>query len=128
MMKQKIKIYGIKNCGSVQKGLRFLESRGLDFEFVDFKITPPSKEDITRWLNAFGEATINTKGMTYKKLQLSTQTLDTNAKINLMCQHPTLIKRPIIEVYHASQDKGQILKTDSCIIGFDEAKYAEIFG
>lgn len=128
MMKQKIKIYGIKNCGSVQKGIRFLESRGLDFEFVDFKINPPNKEDITRWLNAFGEATINTKGMTYKKLGLSTQTLDTNAKINLMCQHPTLIKRPIIEIYKATQNKGQNLQTDSCIIGFDEAKYADFFG
>ena len=32
-----IKIYGIKNCSSVKKGLDFLENKGFEYEFLDIK-------------------------------------------------------------------------------------------
>lgn len=34
-----VKIYGIKNCGSVKKALNFLESKGIPYTLIDFKTT-----------------------------------------------------------------------------------------
>jgi arsenate reductase-like glutaredoxin family protein len=41
----------------------------MDYEFVDFKKTPPTVSDIEKWKEAFGDYPVNTKGTTYKKLK-----------------------------------------------------------
>ena len=32
-----MKLYGIKNCGSVKKAIEFLKARGVEFDFLDIK-------------------------------------------------------------------------------------------
>lgn len=118
----KVKIYGIKNCASVQKARKFIQSKGIKYEFIDFKTTPPSIEAIKQWSEIFGiESLLNTKGTTYKKLELGTQNLSQQDKLEYMQKHPSLIKRPIIEIYDAKDS------IKSHLIGFDEAKYTAVF-
>lgn len=124
-MKKCAKIYGIRNCGSVQKALKFLELANVRYDFIDFKLNPPSQADITRWCEIFGiESLLNSKGMTYKKLGLGKQNLSLEDKLKQIEQHPTLIKRPIIEIYETLDTK----QPKEFLIGFDEAKYKATFG
>lgn len=111
-----MKIYGIKTCGSVKKAIQFCKNHSLDYEFIDFRTTPLSKEKIEKWLTKVPlEVLLNTKGTTYRTLKLKELALDDGAKIDWLAKENLLIKRPVIEF------------EDSLIVGFDETKYRSIF-
>lgn len=108
-------IYGIKNCGSVQKALRFLEMHGIAYTFHDFKSTPVSRDKIESWTKKAPLSSLfNTKGTTYRTLEVKSHNLDDNGKIEWMAQHNLLIKRPVIEY------------GDRLIVGYDESHYEGI--
>lgn len=110
------KIWGIKNCNSVKKALNFLDLKGIQYEFIDYKKFPPERELLKRWIEKVGiEVVFNNRSATYKKLEISDKVLSDDEKITLMSQNPTLIKRPILE------DKDQLE------FGFDKDKYEKIF-
>lgn len=106
-----MKMYGIPNCDTVKKTRVYLEKKGVDYEFVDFKKTPPSADDIKRWKEAFGDWPLNKKGPTFRKNQEEFEKLS-EAKIPaFIATNSSMIKRPIIE------DQGRVLS-----FGFDEVK------
>lgn len=90
-------IYGIPNCDTVKKARTFLEKKGVAFEFVDFKKTPPTAADIRRWAEAFGDLPVNKAGQTYKKFKDVYESLSPAKKIDFLCQNASMIKRPILE-------------------------------
>ncbi len=107
-----VRIYGIKNCGSVKKALNFLEKNKITYEFIDFKKTPPSQQNLKSWLqNIPLEALFNTKGMTYKKLGLKDKNLNSEEIKDYLIKEPNLIKRPVIEA------NGKV------IVGFKQEEY-----
>ena len=113
-----MKVYGIKTCGSVKKALKFLDERGIKYEFVDFKKTPATCDKIEEWLKKVDIDTLfNKKGTKYRQLKLKELNLDDEGKKEWLCKENLLIKRPVIEL-----DNGEV------IVGFDEDKYKEIFG
>ena len=110
-------VYGIKSCGSVKKALKFLDERGIKYEFVDLKKTPVTCEKIDEWIKKIGIDTLfNKRGTKYRQLKLKELNLDEEGKKEWLCKENLLIKRPVIEL-----DNGKI------IVGFDEDKYKEIF-
>ena len=110
-----MRMYGIKNCNSVKKAKCFLESHQLQYDFVDFKKTPPSVEKITHWFKQKGsDVVINSKGTTYKKLDLKNKNLSQKELIDFCVEYPSLIKRPVLE------------HKDILMFGFDENAYKEI--
>ncbi|RDU53467.1 arsenate reductase family protein [Helicobacter sp. MIT 00-7814] len=110
-----IKLYGIKNCGSVAKARALLDSKNIAYEFIDFKKTPPTLQNIHSWLEKSSmEILLNTKGTTYKKLGLKEKNLNDSQKIQAMLENPSLIKRPVIEIAPSNSHC-------SLIVGFDEA-------
>jgi Spx/MgsR family transcriptional regulator len=112
-----IKIYGIKNCDSVKKALRFFESKNLKYKFIDFKVAPVEKAKIKEWLSKTTiDILLNTKGTKYKFLKLKELNLDICGKSDWLAKENLLIKRPIVEF------------DDKLIVGFDEKEYEEIFG
>ncbi|CAM2774949.1 arsenate reductase family protein [Helicobacter burdigaliensis] len=107
-----IKIYGIKNCGSVKKALNFLNTHNLEYEFIDFKKSTPTSEILESWLkNTTLEQLFNKKGTTYKKLNLKELSLDDKGIKEYLLKEPMLIKRPVIEY-----NKG-------ILVGFSEELY-----
>lgn len=115
-----VKLYGIKNCGSVKKAMMFLESKGIKYEFVDFKKESPSLEKIEFWLKFIPlSVLLNHKGTTYKKLGLKDKNLSNDEIKKYLTEIPTLIKRPIMEY---KKDNLEVL------VGFDETLYKEIWG
>lgn len=110
------KIWGIKNCNSVKKALDFLDLKGIEYEFIDYKKFPPQENFLRKWIKQVGiEVVFNAKSATYKKLGLQEQILSDEEKIALMKQNPTLIKRPILE------DENRLE------FGFSKDRYEEIF-
>lgn len=90
-------IFGIKNCQSVKKALDFLDSKGVAYEFVDYKKNPPSLELLKEWVEKSGiEKVLNKKGKTYKTLNLKEKDLSKEELLEVMSQNPTLIKRPVL--------------------------------
>lgn len=104
-----VRIYGIKNCNSMKKAFNWLDERNIPYEFHDYKKNVP-RERLIAWCKALGWRTLlNTKGTTWRKLTPEQQDITTQDKaIALMVEHPSVIRRPLIET-----DAGQLL------VGFD---------
>ncbi|MFZ4713234.1 MAG: arsenate reductase family protein [Bacteriovoracaceae bacterium] len=112
-----MKLYGIANCDTVKKARTYLEHHKINFEFVDFKKIPPTEADIERWGKAFGGFPVNEKGQTYKKYKLEFEVLAAKNKGRFIAEHPSMIKRPILE-------KGAKILA----FGFREEDYKEQLG
>ncbi|MGL5631353.1 MAG: ArsC family reductase [Azovibrio sp.] len=110
----KIKVFGIKNCDTMKKAFTWLDTQGIDFEFIDYKKVGLAEKHLPEWVRQAGwEALLNTRGLTWRKLPEEDRAdMDKTKAIKLMAQHPTLIKRPVL-------DTGTTL-----IVGFDPEKYA----
>jgi len=93
-----IKIYGIKNCDTMQKAFKWLDANGLQYEFHNYKESGIDKATLELWLQHFPtDKLINTRGTTYRALTDSEKASITNeAKaIQLMMNNISLIKRPV---------------------------------
>jgi arsenate reductase len=93
-----ITVYGIKNCDSVKKALNLFKANGVDYSFIDFKTHPVDSQKIVSWAKLVGiSALFNTKGTTYRTLDLKSLDLDDSNKVEWMTRDNRLIKRPVIE-------------------------------
>jgi arsenate reductase (glutaredoxin) len=113
-----MKIYGIKNCNTVQKTLAWLNEKNVDFEFHDFKKSGITEDKLKAWADQTGwEALINKKGTTWKQLDAATQSAVTSAEaaFKLMQDKTSVIKRPVTET-----ESGKI------VLGFNEDQLAEL--
>lgn len=111
-----ITVYGIKNCDSVKKALRFFKNNQIEYEFVDFKATPVGCDTISTWLTHVEMTTLlNTRGTTYRTLKMKELDLDENAKKEYLCEHNLLIKRPVIHYQNR------------LIVGFNLSQYEGVF-
>lgn len=109
------KLFGIPNCDTVKKARTYLEKKKVSVEFIDFKKTKPSSEDIERWSTAFGDLPANTKGVTYKKHKDVYEGLSKKDKVKFLIENTSMIKRPILE------KNGKVLA-----FGFDEESYKTV--
>jgi len=109
-----IKVYGIKNCDSVRKALKYLKNHEIAFEFIDFRETPVSDKEISQWLRYTDINTLfNTRGTTYRTLKLKELDLDDAGKREWLAKENMLIKRPVITV------------DNDVIVGYNENLYNE---
>ena len=92
-------LYGLKNCDTCRKALKALSAAGLEHSFVDVRADGVSKDQIATWANALGwQPLLNTKSATWRGLEAADkQDVDEAKAVGLMADHPTLIKRPVIE-------------------------------
>lgn len=113
----KAAVYGIKNCDTVKKARAWLEAKGVDYEFHDFKAEGVSKEKLKGWMETVGwEVLLNKAGTTFRKLPDEAKDGVTKTKATaLMLDQPSIIKRPVVE--HG----GKVL------VGFKPETYAEAF-
>lgn len=94
-----ITVYGIKNCDTVRKALKWLEAQGLSHTFHDFRVDGLSADTVQRWVDARGwESVLNKRSTTWKQLSdTDKKNVDTFQAVTLMVAHPTLVKRPVFE-------------------------------
>ncbi len=111
-----VTLYGIKNCDSVKKAVKFLKANNISYEFIDFKATPVDCQTVTPWSQQIEMKTLfNTRGTTYRTLQLKELDLDDTQKLEWLCRENLLIKRPVLDI------DGKIT------VAYDEATYQALF-
>lgn len=84
----------------MQKAFSWLEEQGISYSFHDYKKVGINSEKIKQWLKHVKLAElINAKGQTFKKLSEADKAAVTkeSTAIELMMQHTSMIKRPIVE-------------------------------
>ena len=93
-----IKIYGIKNCDTMQKAFALLEKKKKKYQFHNYKESGIDRETLETWLEHFPtDKLINTKGKTYRALTDKEKASISNPEkaIALMLANQSLIKRPV---------------------------------
>lgn len=91
-----MKIYGLKNCDTCKKAMKAL---GDNASFHDVRANGVTKTQIAKWAKAVGwEKLLNTRSTTWRGLgEKEKADINQTKAITLMLEHPTLIKRPVIE-------------------------------
>ena len=93
-------MYGIKNCDTVAKALKWLEARGLAYDFHDYKTAGVDRARLEGWVAEHGwETVLNRAGTTFRKLDdADRQDLNADKAVALMLAQPSMIKRPILDL------------------------------
>jgi len=85
-----MRLYGLKTCDTCRKALKSLP----DAELVDVRTQGVPPEVMARALAQFGEKLLNTRSTTWRGLSEAERA---RAPLDLLADHPTLMKRPLIE-------------------------------
>ena len=90
-----VTLYGLKNCDTCKKALKAFEAAGTEVTFVDIRAEADLKTLVPTWLDAAGaDLLVNRRSTTWRNLSDAERETDPGA---LLVEHPTLIKRPVIE-------------------------------
>ena len=91
-----IQVYGIPNCGTCKKAFTWLENNGVEYEFINTKETPPSREMIQNWVEALGSKPMrNTSGQSYRALGEEKKTWTDEQWVEAFSNDVMLLKRPL---------------------------------
>ena len=64
-----ITLYGIPNCDTVKKARKWLDARGITYDFHDYKKAGADPAKLAAWVAANGwETILNRAGTTFRKL------------------------------------------------------------
>lgn len=112
-----IKIYGIPNCDTVRKAVKWLEANNIQHQFINYRKEPLAKSEVEAWDKAIGwETFLNKRSTAWKPLaQEVKDTINKDSAIELMMEKVTLIKRPVL------------VKDGKVFLGFKPEMYQEIF-
>lgn len=109
-----ITIYGIKNCDTMKKAFAFLDKNGVKYAFHDYRTAGIRRAALETWVRKLGwEKLLNRAGTTFRKFpDKDKQGITERKAIALMLAHPSLIKRPVLDL-----GGGKLL------VGFDPKAY-----
>jgi len=112
-MNKPIQLYGIKNCDTVKRALVYLSSHDVNYQFIDFRQNPISKQVLIKMVDSVGwDLLINKRSTTYRSLSEEEKS---NINYDLVLSLPTLIKRPVT------------VWGENIMVGFSEQQYAKLF-
>lgn len=111
-----MKLFGIKNCDTVRKARKWLDQHGADYQYHDFREQGLEESQVKAWLARVpAERLVNKRSTTWKQLDEATRdNLSGDNLPALLAAHPTLIKRPVLEI-------GEQVHT-----GFSEKTYQQL--
>jgi arsenate reductase len=117
----KLKVYEYKSCGTCRKALKWLDGKGIAYEAVPIRDTPPSKAELKKMLKHCDGALkrlFNTSGMDYKAMKMKDKLpgLSEADALDLLAGNGNLVKRPFV----IGKDVG--------LVGFKEEVWEESLG
>jgi len=112
-----ITVYGIKNCDTVKKALKWLAEHDIEHQLHDYRSDGLSEDFLVKAEQQFGwDNLLNRRSTTWRNLDEQVKkTLEKPTALSVLTAHPTLIKRPII------------LQDDIALIGFNDKLYEQAF-
>lgn len=117
-----ITLYGIPNCATVKKARVWLDTHAIVHTFHNFKKDGVTPAMIESWLkNCDWEVLLNRKGTTWRALpeERKAAIIDVPSAIALMCESPSVIKRPVLTIGNAAAQESHV--------GFSDILYQQIF-
>lgn len=110
-------MYGIKNCDTIKKARKYLDTHQIDYHFHDFREDGINPIQLSAWAAELGwEALLNKRSTTWRNLPDETkQNINEVLALMVMEDQPTLVKRPVLEL------------SDRVLIGFNEKTYTDVF-
>ena len=112
-----ITVYGIKNCDTVKKALKWLAEHGIEHQLHDYRSDGLSEDFLVKAEQQFGwDNLLNRRSTTWRNLDEQVKKmLEKPTALSVLTTYPTLIKRPII------------LEDDIALIGFNDKLYEQAF-
>ncbi|MGX2950368.1 ArsC family reductase [Ursidibacter sp. B-7004-1] len=112
------KVYGIKNCDTVKKTIKWLADNGLSPQLHDYRVDGLDANWLAQMADKFGwENLVNKRSTTWRGLDDDIKNnLSKELALKVLNEQPTLIKRPIV------------LADNVALIGFNETEYKQAFG
>jgi len=112
-----VTLYGIKNCDTVKKARKWLETESIEYSFHDFRQDGLSRDQVSAWLQELGwEKLVNKRSTSWKALTQSVRdSMSDETALQAILEQPTLIKRPLLDT---GKDRHN---------GFSAAIYSKIF-
>jgi len=114
-----MKIYTYKKCSTCKKATQWLDNKGIEYEELAIRETPPSIEELRKMLEHKGnlKPLFNSSGMDYRSLGMKDKLPNMTEDEALVALHETgnLVKRPFV------------VSEEVCLVGFKEAEWDEAF-
>lgn len=93
-------LFGLKACDGCRKMRAWLDARGIACRFVDLRAQTPDAATLDRWIDAVGhDRLLNRRSTAWRALDPADRAdVDASRAHALMLEHPTLIKRPLLDI------------------------------
>lgn len=119
-MANTLRVYSYSGCGTCRKALKWLSERGLRFEVLAIRETPPTPKELRLALKQVAKLRLlfNSSGGDYKALALKDKigTMTEDEAVRLLSSNGNLVKRPFI-----------LLPNGGVLVGFDEETFERTF-
>ncbi|NIA71161.1 Spx/MgsR family RNA polymerase-binding regulatory protein [Pelagibius litoralis] len=111
-----ITLFGLKNCDSCRKAAAYVKAHDWPHRFHDLRDDGLSAAVLDRWIRSLGwELLVNRRSTTWRNLpDAAKDGLDSVSAKQLLLDHPTLVKRPVITL------------GDLVVVGFAEPQQAAL--
>lgn len=91
-----IQVYGIPNCGTCKKAFKWLEEKGVEYDFINTKEDTPTQDMIQNWVAALGAKPMrNTSGKSYRAIGEEKKTWSDDQWVEAFAADAMLLKRPL---------------------------------
>jgi len=92
-----VQIFGVKNDADVRKAERFFKERRIKIHFMDFKQRNPSKGELRRFFQKFGEEQlIDRDSKRFRALGLHTAYYGDERWLEIACDEPMILRQPLV--------------------------------
>lgn len=92
-----VQIFGVKNDATVRKALRFFKERRIAVHWVDFKERAPSKGELQRFFQRFGEdGVIDRDSKRFQALGLQAAHYGTDRWMEIAGEEPLILRMPLV--------------------------------
>ena len=115
-----LKVWEYKNCGTCRKALKYLDSKGADYQRAPIREQPPSATELRQMLKQRGgeiRQLFNTSGVDYRAMNLKDKlpAMSEDEAITLLASNGNLIKRPFV------------LGPEIALVGFKQEEWDRAF-
>lgn len=115
------KVYSYKGCDSCRKARKWLDSKGIEYENIPIRETPPTNQELEMMLNAYDgnlRRLFNVSSKDYREqgIKESLPSMGKKEAFALLRGNGNLVKRPFLIGDHIT------------VVGFKEAEWEEALG
>lgn len=114
---RELTIFGLPGCDTCRKARKWLADNGHEHRFHDLREDGLDMQMLQRWSDRLDwQPLLNTRSLTWRKIPPNDRAgMAGDRALACMLQHPTLIKRPLLEY------------GDLVTVGYSAASYEQIF-